>query len=364
MDLGFPRTLDAVTPQWLTEVLQADGVIGDAVVVAFDSKPLGAGAGFMSSMLRLTLTYSDPGCGGPRNLIVKLTSPDPGSRQIDQAFNFYEKEVGFYQRIAPSTPIRAPKAHFSGYDPEVREYTLLLEDLTPLRVADQLDGLTFAQTEQALRSLAGLHGRWWRDPALPDMPWLITLNSPQMKALEPIYQQCWPATVAFLGDAMPPQMRALGDRFANQIGTLQDKVMRQPCTVVHGDYRADNIFFSEDGASDGFAVADWQIVMQAGGALDVAYLLTGSIDRDLRRAHETDLLRAYHDALTSHGVNDYAFEVFREDYRACVMLTWCWPVIAIGALDHANERGVALFRTWTDRAMAAIADLDAGAVLS
>ena len=140
--------------------------------------------------------------------------------------------------------------------------------------------------------------------------------------------------------------------------------MRQPCTVVHGDYRADNIFFADDGASDGFAVADWQIVMQAGGALDVAYLLTGSIDRDLRRAHETDLLRAYHDALTSHGVNDYAFEVFREDYRACVMLTWCWPVIAIGALDHANERGVALFRTWTDRAMAAIADLDAGAVLS
>ena len=364
MDLGFPRTLDAVTPQWLTQVLQADGVIGDAVVIAFEGRPLGAGVGFMSSMQRLTLTYSDPGCGGPGNLIVKLTSPDPGSRQIDQAFNFFEKEVGFYRQIAPTTLIRAPKAYFAGYDPALREYLLLLEDLAPLAVADQLEGLTVEQTTQALQALAGLHGRWWRDPALPGMDWLLPLNSPQMKSLESIYQQCWPPTVEFLGDAMPPQMRALGDRFATQIGTLQDKVMRQPCTVVHGDYRADNIFFADDGASDGFAVADWQIVMQAGGALDVAYLLTGSIDRDLRRAHETDLLRAYHDALTSHGVNDYAFEVFREDYRACVMLTWCWPVIAIGALDHSNERGVALFRTWTDRAMAAIADLDAGAVLS
>jgi len=363
MTLAFPRTLEAVTPQWLTEVLQADGVIGDAVVIAFDGKPLGAGAGFQSSMQRLTLTYSNPTCGGPTKLIIKLTSLDPGSRQIDEAFNFYEKEVGFYQSIAPSTPIRAPKAYFSGYDPGLREYTLLLEDLTPLRVADQLDGLTLAQTQQALRSLAGLHGRWWRDPVLPDMPWLISLNSPQMKALEPIYQQCWPATVAFLGDAMSPPMRALGDRFATQIGTLQDRVMQQPCTVVHGDYRADNIFFSDDGASNGFAVADWQIVMQAGGALDVAYLLTGSLDRELRRTHETDLLRGYHDALKSHGVDDYAFEVFREDYRACVMLTWCWPVIAIGALDHANERGVALFRAWTDRAMAAIVDLDAGGVL-
>lgn len=363
MDLRFPRTLEAVTPQWLTQVLQADGVIGDAVVVAFSGKPIGAGVGFQSSMQRLALTYSDPGCGGPTTVIAKLTSLDPGSRQIDQAFNFYEKEVGFYQQIGPTTPIRAPRAHFSGYDPALREYTLLLEDLTPLRVADQLDGLTVAQTEQALRALAGLHGRWWRDPALTEMPWLLTLNSPQMKALEPIYQQCWPATVDFLGEAMPAEMRALGDRFATRIAALQDKVMQQPGTVVHGDYRADNIFFSEDGASDGFAVADWQIVMQAGGALDVAYLLTGSLDRELRRAHETKLLRSYHGALTAHGVHDYAFDVFREDYRACVMLTWCWPVIAIGALDHANERGVALFRAWTDRAMAAITDLDAGATL-
>ena len=363
MDLGFPRTLDAVTPQWLTQVLQADGVIGDAVVIAFEGRPLGAGVGFMSSMQRLTLTYSDPGCGGPRNLIVKLTSPDPGSRQIDQAFNFYEKEVGFYQRIAPSTPIRAPRAHFSGYDPERREYTLLLEDLTPLKVADQLMGLTVAQTEQALRALAGLHGRWWRDPALSGMDWLITIDSPQMQSLEPIYQQCWPAVVAFLGEAMPPQMRRLGDRFATRIGAMLGKVIQQPRTVVHGDYRADNIFFSEGGDPDGFAVADWQILMQGGGALDVAYLLTGSLDRELRRAHEADLLTAYHDALVANGVADYAFADLREDYRACVMLTWCWPVIAIGALDHANERGVALFRAWTDRAMAAITDLDAGATI-
>ena len=78
MNLAFPRTLEAVTPQWLTEVLQSDGAIGDAVVIAFDGKPLGAGAGFQSSMQRLTLNYSDPACDGPRNLIIKLTSLHPG----------------------------------------------------------------------------------------------------------------------------------------------------------------------------------------------------------------------------------------------------------------------------------------------
>ncbi len=60
MEPDFPRTLDAVTPQWLTQVLQTEGGIGDAVVVTFEGKPLGAGAGFQSAMQRLALTYSDP----------------------------------------------------------------------------------------------------------------------------------------------------------------------------------------------------------------------------------------------------------------------------------------------------------------
>ena len=78
MNLAFARTLETVTPQRLTEVLQSDGAIGDAVVIAFDGKPLGAGAGFQSSMQRLTLNYGDPACDGPRNLIIKLTSLHPG----------------------------------------------------------------------------------------------------------------------------------------------------------------------------------------------------------------------------------------------------------------------------------------------
>lgn len=364
MTQAFPRTLGELTPQWLTQVLRDSGAIGEASVTAFDGQAMGAGAGFQSSMQRLSLRYSDPACGGPDSLIVKLTSLDPGSRRIDEAFNFFEKEVGFYKQIAPMTPLRTPKAHFSAYDPATREFTLLLEDLSPRRVGDQLVGLSAAQTEQALRALAGLHGRWWRDPALEDMDWLISLNSPPMQALEPIYQQCWPAVIDFLGEAIPPQMRALGDRFATQVCALLDKVIEQPRTVVHGDFRADNLFFGEAGDAEGFAVADWQILMQGGGALDVAYLMTGSLDREARRRHEGDLLAAYHAALTSHGVSDYALADLKADYRACVMLTWCWPVIAIGTLDTANERGVALFKTWADRAMAAIADLDAGGVLN
>ena len=358
---GFPITIEAITPEWLTGALTQSGALTKGRVTAFTAAPLGAGVGFMSAMRRLNLTYDDPAGGGPASLIAKLPPPDPGARVIDEAFNFYEKEVGFYRSLAPSTPMRTPRAYFAAYEPATRDFALLLEDLAPRQIGDQLEGLSADRLALALKGAAGLHGRWWRDPSLPGMDWLLGMDSPQMRQLQPIYQQCWPAVVDFLGDDMPSEMRRIGDRFATRIHGLMDLLMRQPQTIVHGDYRADNLFFGAQGDADGFAVADWQICIKWGGALDIAYLLTGSVDIDVRRTHETDLLTVYHQTLLEKGGRDYPFEAFREDYIACVMLAWCWPVIAIGNLDTANDRGVALFRTWSARAMAAVLDLDAQA---
>lgn len=359
--VGFPTTLEEVTTEWLTHVLRADGVLDGACVSRVSAEPLGAGVGFMSAMRRLRLDYDDPACSAPRSVIVKLTPPDPGSRVIDEAFNFYEKEVAFYREVAASTPIRAPRAHFGAYAPATRDFALILEDLAPLEVGDQLEGLSVAQCALALDGAAGLHGRWWRAPALDAMDWLITIDSPQIKLLAPIFAQCWPKVVEFLGEAISPQMHEISARFAPRIEAMLEKAAAMPRTVIHGDYRADNLFYG--GAADAFAVADWQIVLKGPGAFDVAYLLAGSLDLDLRRRHEADLLAAYHHALCAYGVEGYSFADFREDYRACVMLSWCWPVTAIGNLDMANARGVALFRAWTDRTMAAILDLDAGATI-
>jgi Ecdysteroid kinase-like family len=360
-ETGFPITVEDITADWLTDTLRTSGALSQGRVTGFTATPLGAGVGFMSAMRRLSLSYDDPAGGGPASLIAKLPPPDPGSRTIDEAFNFYEKEVGFYRHIAPSTPMRTPRAYFSAYDPTTRDFAVLLEDLAPRQIGDQLEGLSAERLVLALKGAAGLHGRWWRDPSLLGMDWLLGMDSPQMRQLQPIYQQCWPAVVDFLGPDMPAEMRRIGDRFATRIVPLLGVMLAQPMTVVHGDYRADNLFFSASGEAEGFAVADWQICLKGGGALDIAYLLTGSVDIGVRRSNEADLLGLYHRTLFEHGGRDYPLETFREDYIACVMLAWCWPVIAIGSLDTANDRGVALFRAWASRATTAVLDLDAQA---
>ena len=362
-DPGFPTTVEAMTPAWLTQVLRVDGLLGEGVVVGFSSEPLAVGVGFMSALRRLTLQCEGAPTGMPCTIIAKLPPLDPGARQIDEAFNFYEKEVGFYRQLAPSTPIRAPHAHFSAFDPKSRDFILLLEDLAPSVIGDQVGGLSFEDATMAVDALARLHARWWGDPALDELDWLLAINSPEFKRLADIYPQCWPAVLEFVGDAMPAEVRAAGERLSTQMGRMLDQAYERPRTMAHGDYRADNMFFRPGCAEIPFAVADWQIIFKGNAVFDLAYLLTGSLDIEVRRRRERELLAAYHARLLAEGVKGYSLEACLDDYRFWVMLGLAWPVVAIGTLDTANERGLALFKAWIERAMAAIVDWKAGEML-
>ena len=76
----------------------------------------------------------------------------------------------------------------------------------------------------------------------------------------------------------------------------------------------------------------------------------------LRREIELDLLRAHHDRLVELGVKNYSFADCIDDYRWTLLFCLCYPVIAGGLGDVANERGVALTKAMADRCISAIRD--------
>lgn len=363
-DLDFPRAIDAITPDWLTDRLQGSGALpAGGRVARIDVEPLGHGVGFVSAMQRLRPVYEGPAQGAPATLIAKVSPVDPSSRQVGEIFRFYQKETGFYARLAARTPVRTPRAYGVDYDPATMDFVLLLEDMTPARLPDQVEGLSLPDAAQAVDAAAALHGAWWRSPELPAMDWLLRLNSPEMKALEPVYQQCWPAVVDFIGDRMSPYARRAGEALAPRIAALMDLAFTQPLTLMHGDFRADNMMFEAGASAAPFALVDWQIVMQGPGAFDLAYMLSGSLQVETRRAGQDDLIARHHAGLVRAGVSDYSLARAREDFRVCAMLAWCWPVVAIGSLDFDNPRGLALFQAWAERAMTLFEDLDGAAVI-
>jgi aminoglycoside phosphotransferase (APT) family kinase protein len=132
---------------------------------------------------------------------------------------------------------------------------------------------------------------------------------------------------------------------------------------VHGDFRLDNLFFATPEGGDPLAVIDWQLSSRGRGVFDIAYFVAGSLEPVDRKAREMTLLRMYHEALTRCGVRDYDFEQCLADYRLCILFLLAYAVIALGALDMANDRGLQLFTTILKRTAAAIGDLDAGQLL-
>jgi hypothetical protein len=361
--LDFPKSPDALSAEWLSSALQSGGA-ANATVASFEYEPIAAGVGFLGRLGRLRLRYAEDGERLPRTLIVKQPTLDARSRQLAIMFRFYEREVCFYREVGSDAGIRIPAMHFGASDPETGDFVMLLEDLAPARVGDQLVGCSAEDARSAIGALGRCHAAWWGNPRLKEFAWLPATNDPINQFAQLAYQQCWEPFVQFVGEKMTPALRRTGERLATNVIRMLDGFVERPNTLVHGDYRADNLFFGGSGQGvPTLAAVDWQVSSRGAGAFDLAYFLSGNVGTEVRRSTEMELLRLYTDVLREHGVQGYGLEQCLEDYRFGVLFCLLYSVIVIGTLDPTNARGVALFHANFERVAAAIADLDAGAMM-
>jgi hypothetical protein len=347
--LDIPKNPEGLSAAWLSAALGTK-------VVSYDYEPIAAGVGFLGKLGRLRLRYDGAAPDAPRTLIAKLPTEDERSRQLAMMFRFYDREVSFYRDVGPTAGIRVPALRYGASDPATGDFIMLMEDLAPARVGDQLEGCDAEQVRLAIEGIARCHASWWNSPRLKTLGWLPATNDPVHHFAQPAFQGCWAPFVQFVGEKLTPEMKRTGEALATRVIRMLDGVAGRTPTLLHGDYRADNLFF---GGSARLAVVDWQVSSAGGGSFDVAYLLSGNVDTATRRAHEMDWLRLYVQTLKDNGVRDYSFEECFEDYRADVLYCLVYAVIIVGTLDPSNARGLRLFHTITDRVLTAIADLDA-----
>jgi hypothetical protein len=362
-DLEIPHGIRSLSAGWFTQALRRTKTIGDATVTSFDAVQIAQGEGFLGELARVALRYDHLEPGAPRSLIAKFPIDAPENREIARTFRFYEVETSFYREVAGDVELRTPRCYYNAFDPATHDFVLLLEDLAPARVGNQLAGCTAKQVELSVAELAKFHAAWWQHPRLPELAWLPGQNDAAlMQAAEESYAAAWDPFVREFGGLVPPEILRLGERFGGRMQRLTDNFAQEPATIVHGDFRLDNLFFATPEGGDPLAVIDWQLSSRGRGVFDIAYFVAGSLEPVDRKAREMTLLRMYHDTLTRFGVRDYDFEQCFADYRLCILFLLAYSVIE-SALDTANERGLQLLTTILTRTAAAIGDLDAGELL-
>lgn len=333
---GRPLTRALVDERWLTEVLRENGAIRDAHVIGFSAQEVGVG--MLGESVRFDLTYDRPEDGAPASIVGKFASPDPVSRRTGMDYGLYQREIDFYREVAHTVAIRVPHCFFADIDAESGAFALVLEDLSPARGGNQLAGCSVEDAERAMVQAAALHGPRWNDPTIAARHGVAGDNADGLIAAMPA---CLAEFHRRYDDMLEPRYMDFCDRYVAACGGYLSRRYDR-LSLVHLDFRLDNMLFDAGGDRYPLAVVDWQSLMAGPPSLDVAYFIGLCLPADLRRRHERDLLLRYLDELKRYGVSDYDYDALYADYRV-TLLQGVQTAIFASAGTKRTERGDQMF---------------------
>lgn len=340
--MTLPVRPEEITAGWLTEALRAGGVIGEETAVqSLTVEPLG-GAGYLGCTIRLYPTYDRAPQNSPASFIAKLPHPDPEMRQ--NVFWSCEREIFFYQELAPITTLNTPVCYYSDIDLEAFRAVLLFEDLGHLQMIDLAQGSDLATAHTVVSHLARHHAQWWQDPRLPEWEAYIKPVNERWDGQEETWRNNWvnfEANIAALlpNSYMPASFLAMGERASHQILNLNDQMAERPFTFLHGDTHLDNMMFANDTGDPELTVFDWQLIKYGPGVCDLSYFLILCLPVSLRRQVEHDLLHAYHEVLLANGVDDYSLAACWRDYRLSFFHSFDLLTGVVEGFDMTGEHG-------------------------
>ena len=359
MPVKVPGSAAELTAKWFSELLSDDDQ--DIEIAATELKSVGAGSGMMSVVYRASLSYLRG--SGPETLIVKLPTEILQNREIAVQFDNFRREVEFYRQAADATPMRTAHVYLAENDgPD--NFILVLEDLGDWDVGDQIAGCSVARAEAVMDELAALHGSFWNKVDDGTLNWLPD-NYPSVMSdgLFGGTEASWDNFSKVFDDLLNDELSQAKTRYLDGLPKVQSWMNASPRTIVHGDYRMDNLFFLESDGGIEVACCDFQAPVRGKGIQDVAYFLSGSIDIGMRRDHEKDLINRWLEKLGEQGISDYSFEQAWTDYRMGVLMVRTYVVIVGGGMSAENERGDNWVEAMVERSIAAMTDLDCLALL-
>ncbi|MGE0600918.1 MAG: phosphotransferase [Dehalococcoidia bacterium] len=337
----IPAGVAAITVDWLNEVM-APSLPAGTRIESFDSTRIGEGVGFLGELARVRPAYSGAGAAdAPASFIVKLPTQVPEPRGMAAVLGFYEREIGFYNELAPSLTIRIPKAYHAEYHAADANFALILEDIEGAKVGDQLASCSVDQAHLAIRELAKNHARWWQSDDLTRYHWLPSRGHAFYQYLKAGHLQALPVFQEKFADHFDPMITrcavGLGEKYDEYLESMFDR----PLTLSHGDYRLDNMMFGPAGSPNEFVVLDWQLCGTGMAAQDLQYFISGNLKKDAIAAHTEDLLETYYETLRRSGVSDYSRAELDEDYARTSLLLSFYIVQGITTIDADayNERG-------------------------
>ena len=350
---AFPEGLDAPL---LQAIFAGTGALPNGVHVT-DCKltPVAGGVGMMSELIRVNLTYDGPSDTMPSSLVAKYPSRNPQNRAVAMSYNLYERETRYFRELDERTTAASPKIWLS--DRQGDNFLILMEDMQAYRMGDQAIGADLHDTELMIDELAKLHGAFWN--RVDDLAWVPGIgHSYHADNMAALIKVGWPNMVSIFGDFLDPAIAPRGDAYIAALPALQEHMNRTPRTLLHGDFRMENVFFGTQHNHKAVAIIDWQGPLLGNCMFDVALMLGQSTRTEVRRQHERGLIERYCKKLAAAGVTGYDLAQAWQDYEFAILFCWNYTAVVSGTLDASEERAFRWMSQMVARQSAASLDRD------
>ncbi len=300
---------DPTNPSWLTQQLRTVGMLdNDHYIQSLESKTIGEEVGFLSETKVMNLNYNDDQPHLLHQLLLKETTKNPQFKEVGESLNAFEREILFYQNLAPSFPIRLPHVYFTQLNSHHK--LLAMEYLSSLEGGDQVKGLTHRQVQNIIENIGKLHAHFWQDESLESLSWLLKDSARMSQTFNDNFDNCIVLATPIIGIKGVKLFQQIQTNFDWMIETVKHR----PYTLVHNDLRADNILLNPDNEKEPM-ILDWQLAGRSMGAFDIARLVGGSEINVQRKGHQLELVRLWHQVLINNGVSNYSIDDAWFDFK-------------------------------------------------
>ncbi len=335
----IPQSINEVTPAWLSEVLGGQ-------VSRIEVQQIGQGVGLLGDIYQVKLDADDL----PASVVIKLPSSFEENKEQAVSLGMFDAEIKFYRELGHMATVGLPEIYHADIAPGGAEFVLIMEDLSHLTMVDQHVGMSADQAKAAVTVLAKIHAVWWDSVQTEEYEWIPSMIGPRIEFVDQMLTQIFPVFSEGFGKYLPEGGLEVFELFAGNYINVNNVIAgRSPWTLVHQDYRVENVLFGPEGSGE-VVVLDWQGIGRGPGTYDLAYILGGSMETALRREHERDLVQAYYDSLIESGVQNYAFDQVWEDYKiGHLQGGLATSLVTGGSMDQSIERGVQLVITMATR---------------
>ena len=343
---------ELVTADWMTTALRQSGCLENGAVRRLEYEIIGTGK--MGDNARFILEYEGDQDGSPDSVIIKFPAEDETARMMAGAQGAYYHEVMFYRHLADRTQMRTPSIYANEISSDRLVFTTAMEDMAPAEPGSQLIGESLAHARLAMREAAKLAAAFYGDDSVGELDFVLAPARDDGGTFgQVLLQENWPKFLERFGRAMNDECEAFAANYVNHHATFATR-FQGPKTLVHGDFRSENILFNGDDAA---CTVDWQTVMESSPLTDLAYFMGGSVETRDRRAWERELVREYSEVLASLGV-ELGYEACWQQYREQAMHGLMITILG-ASFSAAGERSDAMFQIMIQRHLQHCVDLDA-----